>query len=91
VPSGSGRPEDPRDQLLALLLPDPQRALGVVAAAENARDGARRARRELQARSAELDAAAAELVAQGLSPVQVRELLSLHETEGPLLGRHDAG
>ncbi|MCX6463855.1 MAG: MDR family MFS transporter, partial [Pseudonocardiales bacterium] len=70
-------PADARDRLLAMLLPDPQRALTVVHAAERARDALRRARAELEERSAELDGAAEELVAQGLSPAQVRALLGL--------------
>jgi drug resistance transporter, EmrB/QacA subfamily len=75
--------EDPRDRLLALLLPDPQRALTAIGDAESARDAARRARKELEQRTAELDSAAEELVAQGLSERQVRELLGLAPTEGP--------
>jgi site-specific recombinase XerD len=81
---------DPRDRLLSMLLPDPQRALTVVAVAERARDAARTARTELEVRTAELDAAAEELVAQGLSPRQVQDLLGLSEDEGPLAARHGA-
>jgi EmrB/QacA subfamily drug resistance transporter len=81
---------DARDRLLAILLPDPQRALTVVAVAESARDSARSARRELELRTADLHGAADELVALGLSPAQVRQLLGLTEAEGPLNGRHAA-
>ncbi|MHA6796917.1 MDR family MFS transporter [Pseudonocardia bannensis] len=66
---------DARDRLLALLLPDPQRAIAVIGEAERAREGIRRARRELAARTAELADAAEQLVAQGLSPAQVERLL----------------
>ncbi len=81
---------DARDRLLAMLLPDPDRALTVVATAERARDAVRHARRELEVRTAELDGAAEELVAQGLSPRQVQDLLGLTEDEGPLAARHGA-
>ncbi|MHA6786031.1 MDR family MFS transporter [Pseudonocardia saturnea] len=81
---------DARDRLLAMLLPDPDRALTVVATAERARDAVRLARSELEVRTAELDGAAEELVAQGLSPLQVQELLGLTEDEGPLAARHGA-
>jgi hypothetical protein len=78
----SGTDADPRDRLLAALLPDPPRALAVLADAERARDAARRARREL-------DRAGAELVAQGLSPAQVCHLLELTDEEAPDRGgRH---
>jgi EmrB/QacA subfamily drug resistance transporter len=70
---------DARDRLLAMLLPDPTRALTVVATAERARDAVRHARRELEVRTAELDGASEELVAQGLSPRQVQDLLGLSE------------
>ncbi|QJY45775.1 MDR family MFS transporter [Pseudonocardia broussonetiae] len=81
---------DARDRLLAMLLPDPTRALTVVATAERARDAVRHARRELEVRTAELDGASEELVAQGLSPRQVQDLLGLSEEEGPLAPRHGA-
>jgi EmrB/QacA subfamily drug resistance transporter len=81
---------DARDRLLAMLLPDPDRALTVVATAERARDAVRHARTELEVRTAELDGAAEELVAQGLSPRQVQDLLGLTEDEGPLAARHGA-
>jgi EmrB/QacA subfamily drug resistance transporter len=85
VPAGDRRlPADVRDRLLAMLLPDPQRALAVVADAESARDAARSAGRELERHTAELEAATEELVAQGLNPRQVRELLGLTEAEDPL-------
>ena len=71
-PRASGT--DPRDRLLALLLPDPERALTVVANAERAREAVHRARLELDARSADLDAAKEELLAQGLSRQQVVDL-----------------
>ncbi|GAA3249152.1 hypothetical protein GCM10017691_59960 [Pseudonocardia petroleophila] len=79
---------DARDRLLAMLLPDPDRALTVVTTAERARDAVRLARAELEVRTAELDGAAEELVAQGLSPRQVQDLLGLSEDEGPLAARH---
>jgi hypothetical protein len=41
----------------------------------------RSARRELERRTAELDAAADELVAQGMSSAQVREILGLRSDE----------
>jgi len=85
--SASAAPGDARDRLLAVLLPDPQRTLIAVADAENARDAARRAGQELAVRTAELDEAAEELVGQGLSPAQVRELLGLSAAEGPLSDR----
>ncbi|MBW0117333.1 MDR family MFS transporter [Pseudonocardia abyssalis] len=81
---------DARDRLLAMLLPDPDRALTVVTTAERARDAVRHARTELEVRTAELDGAAEELVAQGLSPRQVQDLLGLTEDEGPLAARHGA-
>jgi EmrB/QacA subfamily drug resistance transporter len=87
APSGD---VDARDRLLAMLLPDPDRALAVVATAEQARDAVRHARTELEVRTAELDGAAEELVAQGLSPRQVQDLLGLTEDEGPLAARHGA-
>ncbi|WP_300010400.1 MDR family MFS transporter [Pseudonocardia sp.] len=90
-PHGTGTPaagSDARDRLLSMLLPDPQRALTVVAVAERARDAVRTARAELEMRTAALDAAAEELVAQGLSPRQVQDLLGLTEDEGPLAARH---
>jgi EmrB/QacA subfamily drug resistance transporter len=68
---------DVRDRLLAMLLPDADRALAVVGNAERARDALRAARRDVAAREAELDAAVEELVAQGLSPAQVQQLLGL--------------
>jgi EmrB/QacA subfamily drug resistance transporter len=61
---------DARDRLLEMLLPDPQRALAVVAEGEAARDAVRHAGRRL-------DAAVEELVAQGLTREQVRALLDL--------------
>jgi EmrB/QacA subfamily drug resistance transporter len=64
--------EDARNRLLATLLPDPERALDVVAEAEDARDTVRRAGRRLEA-------AAEELEAQGLSRAQVRALLGLRD------------
>ncbi|MDN5934171.1 MAG: hypothetical protein L0I24_24385, partial [Pseudonocardia sp.] len=81
---------DFRDRVLAMLLPHPDRALTVVATAERARDAVRLARSELEMRTAELDGAAEELVAQGLSPRQVRELLGLTGDEGPPATRHGA-
>jgi hypothetical protein len=68
---------DVRDRLLAMLLPDPERALAVVGYAERARDALRAARRDVAAKEAELTAAVEELVAQGLSPAQVQQLLGL--------------
>jgi hypothetical protein len=91
-PTGDPGPEppvaDPRDRLLAMLLPDPTRALALIAEAEHARDAARRARRELADRSRDLDRAGEELVAQGLKPDQVSRLLGLTEQETPGGGRH---
>jgi EmrB/QacA subfamily drug resistance transporter len=87
---GGSAASDARDRLLSMLLPDPQRALAVVAVAERARDAVRTARTELEVRTAELDGAAEELVAQGLSPRQVQDLLGLTEDEGPLAARHGA-
>ena len=81
---------DARDRLLAMLLPDPQRALAVVQGAERSRDALRRSRADAVRHGAELDDAAEELVAQGLSPEQVRSLLALADDEGPLAGRHGA-
>lgn len=81
---------DARDRLLAMLLPDPQRALAVVQGAERSRDALRRSRADAARHGAELDDAAEELVAQGLSPEQVRSLLALADDEGPLAGRHGA-
>jgi EmrB/QacA subfamily drug resistance transporter len=78
VPGGAGAA---RDQLLTTLLPDPERALAAVEAAEAARDAVRSARRELARHTAELDAAVHELVAQGLRPEQVREILELSADE----------
>jgi EmrB/QacA subfamily drug resistance transporter len=72
---------DARDRLLAMLLPDPSRALVVIAEAEAARDATRRARRELADRTRVLDRATEELVAQGLSPQQVSALLDLTDDE----------
>jgi len=80
---------DPRDRLLAMLLPDPARALAVVAEAERARDAARRARQEAADHIRDLDRAGEELVAQGLSTAQVRWLLELTDEEAPDRGgRH---
>jgi EmrB/QacA subfamily drug resistance transporter len=82
---------DPRDRLLAALLPDPSRAVALVAEADRARDAARRARRTLtdRDRDRDLHRAGAELVAQGLSPAQVSRLLDLTEEESPDRGgRH---
>jgi hypothetical protein len=70
---------DVRDRLLAMLLPDPDRALAVVGNAERARDALRAARRDVAAKEAELTAAVEELVAQGLSPAQVQQLLGLSD------------
>lgn len=81
---------DARDRLLAMLLPDAQRALSVLVLAERARDAVRRARSELQSSTAQLDAAAEELVAQGLSRRQVQDLLSLREDERPAVVRTEA-
>jgi EmrB/QacA subfamily drug resistance transporter len=78
---------DARDRLLAMLLPDPERALQVVGHAERARDAVREARRVVDTRSRQLDTAVEELVAQGLSPAQVRQLLGLSEAEASS-GRH---
>ncbi|MEJ3657371.1 DHA2 family efflux MFS transporter permease subunit [Actinomycetes bacterium KLBMP 9759] len=66
---------DARDRLLSMLLPDPQRAVELVEGAEEAREAARVARRELAAREAQLARAAEELEAQGLSKEQVSDLL----------------
>ena len=74
---------DPRDRLLAMLLPDPTRAVAVVAEADQARDAAREARRALAGHVRDLDRARAELVAQGLSPAQVGRLLELTGEEWP--------
>jgi EmrB/QacA subfamily drug resistance transporter len=76
-------PDDPRDRLLAMLLPDPPRALALIATAEQARDAGRRARRLLADHARDLDRARAELVAQGLSPAQVGRLLELTAEESP--------
>ena len=77
-------------RLLAMLLPDPERALSVVTEAERARDAVRRAHSELEERIAELDGATEELVAQGLSRHQVRELLGLTGDEDHGRGAHAA-
>jgi hypothetical protein len=83
VPTGDasgGRapsPADPRDRLLAMLLPDAARAVALVAEAERARDAGRRAQRELAAHRRELDRAVVELRAQGLTKAQVCRLLEL--------------
>lgn len=74
---------DPRDRLLALLLPDPTRAVAAVTEADLAREAVERARRELDGRAAELAAATEELVAQGLSPAQVEQLLDREADEVP--------
>jgi hypothetical protein len=80
---------DPRDRLLATLLPDPSRALALIAAAEQARDAARHTRRVLADHTRDLDRARAELAAQGLSPAQVGRLLELTVEESPEHGgRH---
>jgi hypothetical protein len=80
---------DARDRLLAMLLPDPARAVALVAAAEQARDAARRARRELAAHRRDLDRAGEELLAQGLTADQVCRLLELSDEESPARGgRH---
>ncbi|MFC4946757.1 MDR family MFS transporter [Pseudonocardia sp. GCM10023141] len=75
---------DARDRLLASLLQDPGHAVTVVAAAEQARDSARRARTELQQRTAELHRATGELMAQGMTPAQVTALLGLEEADGAI-------
>ncbi len=77
----AGQAPDVRDRLLAMLLPDSERALDVVGAAERARDSLRAARRDVAARQAELGSAVEELVAQGLSPAQVTQLLGLTDGE----------
>lgn len=74
---------DVRDRLLAMLLPDAEHALDVVGTAERARDALRAARRDTAARQAELTVAVEELVAQGLSPEQVTQLLGLDADERP--------
>lgn len=81
---------DARDRLLAMLLPDAKRALAVVATAEVARDGMRKAGRELYRHTTDLAAATEELVAQGLSPPQVRELIGLGPDEMHLPSRPGA-
>ncbi|MGI5126318.1 MDR family MFS transporter [Pseudonocardia sp. CA-107938] len=68
---------DVRDRLLAMLLPDPERALAVVGDAERARDALRAARRDVTEKEAALAAAVEELMAQGLSQAQVQQLLGL--------------
>ncbi|GAA1308896.1 MDR family MFS transporter [Pseudonocardia xinjiangensis] len=78
VPDGANAA---RDRLLTTLLPDPRQALPEVRAAEAARDAVRSARREPEHRDGELDAVAGELVARGLSPAQVREILGLRADE----------
>ncbi|WP_433557223.1 hypothetical protein ACQPWY_36070 [Pseudonocardia xinjiangensis] len=78
VPDGANAA---RDRLLTTLLPDPRQALPEVRAAEAARDAVRSARREPEHRAGELDAVADELVARGLSPAQVREILGLRADE----------
>jgi hypothetical protein len=95
VPAADGRSGSPdpsadaRDRLLATLLPDPSRAVALVAEAVRARDAVRRAPRTLADRGRDLDRAGAELVAQGLSPAQVARLLDLTEEESPDRGgRH---
>jgi hypothetical protein len=62
-----------------MLLPDPQRALAVLAEAEDARDTVRRAGRRLEA-------AAEELEAQGLSRAQVQALLEPKGGSAPVSG-----
>ena len=76
-PASGPADRDVRDRLLAMLLPDPDRALAVVGNAERARDALRAARRDVATKEAELTAAVEELVAQGLSPAQVQQLLGL--------------
>ena len=89
-PAAAPAGADARDRLLAMLLPDPERALSVVTEAERARDAVRRAHSELEERIAELDGATEELVAQGLSRHQVRELLGLTGDEDHGRGAHAA-
>ncbi|MGH3614731.1 MAG: hypothetical protein ACRDRK_19490 [Pseudonocardia sp.] len=72
---------DPRDRLLALLLPNAERAVAIMTEADRAREAVHRARRELEIRSAELEMAADKLIAQGLSSAQVGQLLGLDCTE----------
>ena len=91
-PAVEGPAADPRDRLLAMLLPDPPQALALITAAEQARDAARTARRALADHVRELDRARAELRAQGLSPAQVDRLLELTVEESPDHGgRHRGG
>jgi EmrB/QacA subfamily drug resistance transporter len=83
--------DDSRDRLLEMLLPDPPQALAALTEAEGARNAARRARRELAEHSRTLDRATEELVAQGLSPEQVRRLLELTDEEAPDHGGRHRG
>jgi hypothetical protein len=79
----AGPPTDARDRLLAMLLPDPARAVALIADAEQARDAGRRVRREAAVHGRALDRAADELVAQGLTSEQVCRLLELTDEEAP--------
>ena len=74
---------DARDRLLATLLPDPDRAVALIADAEQARDAVRRARRDAADHGDALDRAGDELVAQGLTSRQVSRLLELTDEEAP--------
>lgn len=74
-------PDDVRDRLLALLLPDVDGALSALHAAEAARDRVRRARRELNEHQMALIEARRELGRQGLSEEQIARLLRLSPGE----------
>ncbi|MGH3565173.1 MAG: hypothetical protein ACRDRH_03895 [Pseudonocardia sp.] len=80
---------DPRDRLLTLLLPNPDRAVAIMAEADRAREAVHRARRELEIHSAKLEMAAEKLIAQGLSSAQVGQLLGLDGMEEPDRGWRD--
>ncbi|HEV7790256.1 MAG TPA: hypothetical protein VGP05_14715, partial [Pseudonocardia sp.] len=70
-----------RDRLLGLLVPDLDAALATLAVAEQARDGARRAHREVTEHAATLIEARRELIRHGLTSDQISELLRLSPAE----------
>jgi len=86
IPAQAGTPElahwdQLRDRLLGELVPDLDGALAKLAAAERARDGARTARRTLDAHAGALAEARRGLRRHGLTDAQIDELLELSPTE----------